>query len=67
MVELHTHVPTVCDAVHGAHLSDKLWRVTEAMAGSGWTLRAGKGMGSKGFGEEGTWGLSRRDGSPPPS
>lgn len=45
MVELHAHVPTVCDAVHGAHLSDKLWRVTEAMAGSGWTLGAGRGVG----------------------
>jgi hypothetical protein len=67
VVELHTHVPTVCDAVHGAHLSDKLWRVTEAMAGSGWTLGAGRGMGSKGLGKGNTWGVSRRGGSPLPS
>lgn len=37
--ELHTHIPTVRDAVHGARLSDKLWRVTEAVAG--WSGRAG--------------------------
>lgn len=45
VVELHTHVPPVRDAVHGARLSDKLRRVTEAMAGLGWTLGAGRGLG----------------------
>lgn len=39
VAELHTHVPTVCDAVHGARLSDKLWRVMEAVAR--WSRRAG--------------------------
>lgn len=62
MAELHTHIPTVRDAVHGARLSDKLWRVMEAVAG--WSGRAG---GPEDVGRGRYRGLSRWGGSPPPS
>lgn len=48
VAELHTHVPTVCDAVHGARLSNALWQVTEAEAGAaegGWGASRGCGRG----------------------
>lgn len=44
VVELHAHVPAVRDAMHGARLSDKLWRVMEL-----WLGRAGR-LGRKGLG-----------------
>lgn len=61
VAELHAHVPTVCDAVHGARLSDKLWQVVETVAGR--SRRAGGPEDARGGGH----GASGRGSSPLPS
>lgn len=67
VAELHAHVPTGCDAVHGARLSDKLWQVVETVAGR--SRRAGGaedarrgGHGASGWGSSPlpSWGSTRR-------
>lgn len=61
MAELHTHVPTVCDVVHGAHLSDKLWQVVEAVAGGPEDVgRGGHGASGRGSSPPPSWGSTRR-------
>lgn len=61
VAELHTHVPTVCDVVHGAHLSDKLWQVVEAVAGGPEDVgRGGHGASGRGSSPPPSWGSTRR-------